>query len=460
MQPPNHFPAIRRRMLLPLLLLAAGLSARGAVTPDAMPLPDVPAAVAGATRAKYVFLFIGDGMGANQRLLAELTLNGAKPPAPPAYRKLLMNRLPVTGLVNTHSADSWITDSAAAGTAIACGKKTANYVIAMDAAGKVPFDSLADAAQARGMRVGLATTAPLNDATPAVFYAHASNRSKLADIAKQAAASSIAFFGGRFKECDDKECLKEFRGAWFRPEKTEADRTQPYSVDRSGGDTPPLADITAAGIRALDNANGFFFMVEGGKIDWACHSNDAAGTAGDVLALDQAVALAVEFYGKHPAETLILVTADHETGGLTLGRAETGYSIHPKFIAGQKASAVGLTKKVQGWRAAKKSFPEALTALRSEWLDPGALAADETKALTKTYNEGQSAGEPGKESGLDPFAVACIKLAARRAGITWGSGNHTAAPVPVTAIGAGQNQFTGWMDNTELSAKIRALLAG
>ena len=434
-----------------------------------------------AARAKYIFLFIGDGMGANQRLLAELTRNGNRPPPLADYRQLLMNRLPVTGLVNTRSASSWITDSAAAGTAIACGGKTANHVIAMDAAGQTPLASLAEVARAHGMRVGLATTVEIDDATPAVFCAHAAKRGKHAEIAGEMMASPVEFLAGNtFSDSNqaaraaaDKsgrhivtrpgemgELKPDGGRVWFAPQNVDARGVSPFTLDQTeDGAVPTVAKLTEDGIRLLDNPRGFLFMVEGGRIDWGCHANDPGAIIGDVLALDQAVSRAGEFYRKHPADTLIIVTADHETGGLTLGRQETGYALHPEILAAQKCSAVKLTAKIRAWRAVAKTADEVRALLKSEWLAWGSSTDAERAALAKAYAAGSTGlTDPGKAGGLDPLAVACLELANRRAGIAWSSHSHTAAAVPVTAIGAGQNRFTGWQDNTELFRKLRLLM--
>ena len=443
--------------------------------------PAIPASPApDASHARYVFLFIGDGMGANQRLLAEIVSNGATSPAPADYRQLLMNQFPVTGLVNTRSASSWITDSAAAGTAIACGRKTANHVIAMDPARVESVSSLADTARDRGMKVGLATTVELDDATPSVFCAHAPDRSLHPRIARQMFSSPVEFLAGNtfadshkvaedaamgsgrriVRTVGDMAALTPAAGrVWVLPRDTEKDGSQPYSLDQS--ESVPefsLAAITEAGIRCLENPKGFFFMVEGGKIDWACHANDAASEVGDVLALDRAIAVAVGFYRRHPAETLILVTADHETGGLALGRNDTGYALHPEFIAGQKCGAVRLGAKIRTWRKAGKTCDEVLSLLKSEWLDYETLSAKEKESLSKAYGTVSRSDGEGKEGVSDPLVAACLEFAAKRAGIAWTSHAHSSSAVPVTVLGAGQNRFTGWMDNTEMSRRIGSLL--
>ena len=113
----------------------------------------------------------------------------------------------------------------------------------------------------------------------------------------------------------------------------------------------PLAEFVALGVRLLDNPDGFFLMVEGGRIDWACHLNDPRATVTETLAMDRAVGLALEFLAKRPEETLIVVTADHECGGMTFGRTFTGYAFHPGAIVTQPASydkLLGMAKRMRG----------------------------------------------------------------------------------------------------------------
>lgn len=475
----NNFTMLCRVSLCCVLIAAAmGAGCRSLSPSAASAFPSATAP--DAPHARYVFLFIGDGMGANQRLLAEIVSNGAKSPAPADYHQLLMNQFPVTGLVNTRSASSWITDSAAAGTAIACGRKTDNHVIAMDPAKADSWASLADVARDHGMKVGLATTVELDDATPSVFCAHASDRSRHSLIARQMLTSPVEFLAGDtfadshtvaedaakgsgrriINTAREMAALTPAAGrVWVLPRDTEKDGSQPYSLDQSEPTSEfSLAALTEAGIRCLDNPKGFFFMVEGGKIDWACHVNDAASEVGDTLALDRAIAVAIGFYRRHSAETLILVTADHETGGLALGRNDTGYALHPEFISGQKCGAVKLGAKIHAWRAAGKTIDEVLSALKREWLDYGSLSVKEKAALAKAYDAVSPSTAGAKEGASDPLVATCLDLADRRSGIAWTSHAHSSSAVPVTALGAGQNRFTGWMDNTDMSRRIGSLL--
>lgn len=281
---------------------------------------------------KYVFLFIGDGMGFAQVEAAELLGGG-----------LSFTDFPAQGSMTTFSADAAVTDSAASATAIACGVKTKNGLLGLAADEKTPLESIAYQYQKAGMKVGIVSSVPLNHATPAAFYAH-SARSDYYGVAIQMADSGLDYFGGGALlesagkgggKPDAYAALAEKGYALARTREailaldgtsgktyalgpvTLEDCSLPYAGDISG-QAVALEEFVQAGIRVLGSARGFFMMCESGKIDWACHLSDSAKAAGEVLALDRAVRAALAFGQAHPDETLIVVTADHETGGMTV----------------------------------------------------------------------------------------------------------------------------------------------
>ncbi len=291
------------------------------------------------TKVRNVIFCIGDGMGLGQITLARVKVAGLG-------GRLYMERLPVTGLVHTHSANSSVTDSAAAGTALSCGIKTRNGMIGMDPEER-SHCTILEAAQARGMATGLVVTSTISHATPASFATHVKSRKMEDKIAEQLLASKVTvlFGGGRkffqpqsvrksgrkdnldllavAKEmgytCIDKaDQLTPLQGAYalglFQPEGL---TTAPPE--------PSLAALTRKAIELLgqvkpdpaDQNAGFFLMVEGSQIDWACHDHDARGAIRQTLLFDEAVQAAVDF-ALRDGQTLVIVTADHETGGLTL----------------------------------------------------------------------------------------------------------------------------------------------
>jgi alkaline phosphatase len=292
-----------------------------------------------ATKVKNVILCIGDGMGINQVALAGATV------LPPGG-KLHIERLPVTGFVRTHSANSRVTDSAAAGTALATGVKTKNGMIGMTPEEKA-YCSVLEAAQTKGMAAGLVVTCTLTHATPASFGSHVKSRKLEATIAEQLIATRInVLFGGGRKyflpqsdpnsgRKDDIDVLAQAKEAGYAYVETLSELQSArdshvlglfqFDALKTAAPEPTLALMTHKAILLLkqasrdssDGKQGFFLMVEGSQIDWECHANKANGAIRQALLFDQAVEAAVDFALKD-GHTLVIVTADHETGGMTL----------------------------------------------------------------------------------------------------------------------------------------------
>ena len=238
----------------------------------------------------------------------------------------------------------------------------------------------------------------------------------------------------------------------------------PYAIDATPTDLT-LAQLTAAGIEVLDNNKGFFFMVEGGKIDYASHANDAATTFREVVDFDKAISVAYEFYKKHPKETLIVITADHETGGLTLGNGS--YALNFAALYAQKVSHVGFSRVINRLRHDNKDkvtweqMREALKTHFGFW-DTIKLRERDEQALYKEYQN--SIADNNKVSMAEslyymdePISALAVRILDRIAMVSWPVGSHTAAYAPVFAVGNGAEQFTGQMDNTEIPMKIAAI---
>ena len=332
-------------------------------------------------QAKYVFYFIGDGMGVNQvngteMYRAELQ-NGRIGVEP-----LLFTQFPVGTMASTFSATNSVTDSSAAGTALATGSKTYNGAIGMDDQ-KNPLQTVAEKAKKAGKRVGIATSVSIDHATPAAFYAHQPSRSMYYEIATDLPKADFDFYAGSgflkpTTTADKKEAPSIFpmfeeagytlaRGYNdFKAKVPQAKKmiliqeegadvsSLPYAIDRKEGELT-LAQITESAIEFLtkEKNKGFFLMVEGGKIDWSCHANDAATTFNEVIDMDEAIKVAYEFYKKHPKETLIVVTADHETGGIALGTGK--YALNLQALQYQKNSADMLSTQISELRKAKNN---------------------------------------------------------------------------------------------------------
>ncbi|MBN2050292.1 MAG: alkaline phosphatase [Spirochaetales bacterium] len=448
--------------------------------------------------AKYVFLFIGDGMAMPQVNSAEIYSN-AVASQDITLRKLAFSQFPVAGLTTTYDASSFITDSASAGTAMATGHKTLSGVINMDPGKTVKFTTIAEMARDAGRKVGIISSVSLDHATPAAFYAKVPSRGEMYNIAVQMTESGFDFFGGgglaqpKGKKGDQPDVIDIARAAGYtyvndtaafkalRPGAGKVLAINPalqdsaamyYEIDRKPGDLS-LADFTGKAIELLDNEEGFFIMVEGGKIDWACHANDAAASIKDTLAFDAAIAKAVEFYNSHPEETLIIVTGDHETGGMTLGFAGTKYSTFFDQIAPQKGSFVAFNTEVLGpykeKTAAKDARLEDLLPAVKEWfgLDYETLADNEKEQLQRAFlrsmgNEIERAVQEDQYllyGGYEPFTVKLTHILNQRAGIGWTSYSHTGVPVATFALGVGQELFGGYYDNTDIFDKMAQAMA-
>jgi alkaline phosphatase len=466
-------------------------------------------------RARYVFLFIGDGMGQGQRSAAELYVAATQhPDRHPDESVLTMNSFPVAGFAKTYDRFSVVPDSASAGTALATGKTTLGRVISMDPDGKEPYRTIAETAKAKGWKVGIITSVSIDHATPAVFYAHQPNRDNYYEISLALPESGFDYFAGgrpiapkgkdgnmpsvleKAKEKgyslieDDKSVSALAPGAEKVWVLAESGGSLPHELDRSK-ESLALADYVQKGIEVLDNPEGFFMMVEGGKIDWACHANDLGAAVHDTIALDAAVRKAVEFAAKKPDETLIIVTADHETGGLVVGHVSTGYSAHLDRLAHQR-----VTRDVFNWRLEEL---KKRTAGRAKWEDVRPLIVDafgleeipakERAALDEQAKAGDKAAKQRvamalsdyelgvlktafaesmrprdkraqgdaayrEYGGQEPLTVKLTTLIANKSGIGFTTYSHSGMAVPVTATGVRSELFGGYYHQTEIPKRI------
>jgi alkaline phosphatase len=374
----------------------------------------------GTQAARSVILLIGDGMGNAQRTAGRLYSVGRD-------GGLSMDSLPVTGLLHTWSASSLVTDSAAAGTALATGVKTNNNAVGVDPSGS-PQPSILELAKIAGKSTGLITTTYSADATPASFAAHNVDRHNYNDIALDIFNHSVdVLLGGGETyflpagtagcypadgaRTDGRNLIQEAVANGYKAVCTAADfnAVDPSTTDRLIGtfaDTdmtrpyaPDLAAMTDKALSILDkNSNGFFLMVEGGQIDVAAHVNDAVDALSDVVGFDQAVQVAFEYQQQHP-DTLVIVAADHATGGLAIEDA-----------------------------AQDGPCPE---------VNPN----DPRECRTLLWEDGPFSENKGGEFWID-----------------WTTNNHTADDVPVSATGPGSTDLEGNHENTDVFQVMRKAL--
>ena len=372
--------------------------------------------------AKYIFLFIGDGMGATQVAAAESYqsyLEGEK-----GFERMSFTQFPVLGMAETYSANKNVTCSSAAGTAISCGAKTLNGRLGITPEGDT-LTSMAKILKEKGYKVAIMSSVPVNHATPAAVYAHNTDRNAYYEITQEIPASGydllagsgfVDYAGKDGSLTGSKELLEAngytvcFGGEEFDKavesgaknivlcQKSYREKGAPtYIVEKEPESDITSEDLMEDCLEFLGDKSPFFIMYEQGEIDWAAHGNKTMPMVESVQKLDKAVKVALEFYRQHPDETLIIVTADHETGGITLGYGKGG-------------------EKSLGWNI-----------LDSAW-----QAAGHTNSLG--YEENKAMNEA--------------------AYIGWTTLSHTGGPVPVYAIGKGAENFAGRYDNTEIKGKI------
>ncbi len=443
--------------------------------------------------AKYVFFFIGDGMGIPQRSATEAFTN----------TPLAMDKFPAQGVTTTFANDRFITGSAASATALASGQKTNINYIGVDPDYK-PVQNLSELAKSQGKKVGIVSSVSIDHATPAAFYAHVPTRKMYHEIDHALAMSGFDYFGGggmldpegkkSKKPLGDAVLLAKKNGYQIVDNKKEFmalkpgqkviawnkwlqdDQALPYVMDITAEDIT-LPEFTAKGIELLDNDKGFFMMVEGGKIDWACHANDAAAALRNTVAFDLAVQEAVAFYKKHPNDTLIIVTGDHECGGLTLGFAGTKYDTDFNLLSNQMMSYVKFDQDVLGpykkEKGANGKFEDLKPVITENFglkfdgdvkKDTMVLRPYEVAQLEDAFARSMS-GEKLKDpqayvlyGGYEPLTVAITHVLNQKAGLAWTSYSHTGVPVTTSALGVGAESFNGYYDNTDIAKKVKAVM--
>ena len=415
---------------------------------------------------KYIFYFIGDGMSYPQRMAAEEFSRGI------GKGSLIMNKFPNHATTRTSSANRLVTDSAASGTALACGEKTNNGTIGLAKDQKTPVTSAAVKFQQAGRKIGIATTVTINHATPSSFYGHRPSRQQYYLLGLDLLDSKFDYFASAgFGSPDDKKC-PQYKGNLYVLTKkagyevvSNADKFLaikpsakkvfaygpcPFAINNQNAKFSQAA-IIKKGIELLDNPKGFFFMFEGGKIDYAGHANDLVANIHETLALDSAVKVAYEFYLKHPKDTLIIVAADHETGGMTLKLNKN----FVKYISLQKMSSDALYKKLNDEMKAKKgySFEDAKKFL-NKYCGFDFTGKDQSKIAINV----KEAKELEKAFASKKLHVAVKYMIADKVGVSWSTTGHSALPILCSSIGPQSEKFTGFIENTEIANKLKAMV--
>ena len=512
-----------------LALFLAGTTLAGAVagctaqaeTPDVVQGQNSSATVLAVSAEKelqtpkYVFLFIGDGMSYPQiqstadylgalededYFLAQPSLDDNQGAVLDGPSYLNFMNFEAAGSAVTYDSNSFAPDSASTATSISTGHKTYSGSINVDETGTVAYETIAEKLKDQhDWKIGIITSVNLNHATPAAFYAHQASRSSYYEIGLELIDSGFDYFAGgallspNGSEGNRTDLYQLAEQAGYNVVKTQAEAEQvtdgpvilvdehladadamAYELDRTD-DMWSLANYVEKGIEVLENENGFFMMCEGGKINWACHANDAASTIHDTAALADAVQVAIEFAAEHPDETLILVTGDHETGGLTIGFAGTDYDTYLTLLESQKISYAKYDSDyVAGYQENKTSFEtvlkdiETLFGLKVEGAEGDKLVLTEYEleqlraAYEKSINGVATSEYDQKEYVLygtyEPLSVTITHIINNKSGISFTSYSHTGLPVAVLAEGVGAEVFNGYYDNTEIYNKLADML--
>lgn len=434
-------------------------------------------------QAKYVFYFIGDGMGMGHVNATETYNRDVLKASEP----ILMLNFPVASQARTYSANHPITDSAASGTALSTGHKTNNYTVGMAPDSTNLYSISGDFLRA-GYSVGVASTVRGDDATPSAFYAHSMQRSSRNVIAPQAIESGINFFGSPvFRDMTTKEgkpssWLEDMKKGGYEvvydysgfesisdnPKKVLMLASNPYG-EQAGYtiDSIPGAltaeQLTKACLSQMERAggNGFFMMVEGGNIDWAAHANDGGAVIKEVLNFQKAIDVAYRFYLAHPQETLIVVTADHDTGGMALGRANNR---NPDLsladfqkISKDRFADLWRERLDKGENVTWQEMEEFLKTNLGFW---GGIKVNEDEekelkaAFDATFVKKSADTEKTLYNDFNAFTVKVYDIFNSRLGIGWTTSNHTGNFVPVFAVGEGSQLFSRNLNNVEIPMLI------
>lgn len=415
-----------------------------------------PALLAG-DRPSNIIIMIGDGMGpAHLTAYRHFQYRSDDPAQVPntIYDDLLV------GLSGTHPDDDTIvTDSASSATALATGYKTCNQFVALSCEGK-PLRTLFQEAKARSMRTGLAVSSQVNHATPAAYYAHQKSRHDYDQIADQLLDNrvddqlpvDIIFGGGTdYFLREDRNLVTELESQGYQyADNWEAfgqldeapalallaDVALPAALNNPV--ESPLAQLTDKALQLLTNDEGFVLMVEGSQIDWCSHDNDVVCMLGEMHDFAEAVRVARGYVDAHP-DTLLLITADHETGGLSLGR-DGHYAWEKDVLRG-----VTLTARALG----PKMHASADDQWETIWNEHTGIALEDRERAR--LGEAHAA----EEEDLIEVIKAVIN---ERSYTGWTTGGHSAVDVPVMAYGQGRESFIGYLDNAEIGQRLMKLL--
>ncbi|MEM5480604.1 alkaline phosphatase [Pseudoalteromonas fuliginea] len=400
---------------------------------------------------KNVIYMIGDGMGPAYTTAYRYFKDD---PATKEIEGTVFDTI-LKGMAHTYPDDhTYVTDSAAGATALSSGHKSYNGAIAVDT-DKKSVKTMLEIAKERGMTTALVATSQINHATPASFAAHNESRNNYDDIANDYIDNKIVgklpvdlMLGGgtQYFIRDDRNLVDEFKAAGYQygddiknlGQITKipaiglyAPKGLPFALDEN---PTRLTQLTSKALNLLDdqNKNGFFVMIEGSQIDWCGHANDIACAMAEMDDFAKSIEQAKAYVDKNK-DTILVITADHSTGGLTLG-AHGQYKWETDVVKGVKATAGKLTQLL----------------LDSDDLKPVWTANTNIEFTT----ENQIKLEQAKKTGEKALNLAVKSIISDASFTGWTTGGHTAVDVQVFAYGKGSEQFIGSQNNTDIADKL------
>ncbi|WDE03146.1 alkaline phosphatase [Thalassomonas viridans] len=428
-----------------------------------------------------IIMIVGDGMGPAYASAYRYFHDN---PNTPEIEQTVFDRH-LVGMSSTYPAQvsGVVTDSAAGATALATGIKSYNGAIGVDV-DKKPLESVLVWAKKQGKKTGIVVTSRINHATPASYLSHNESRRNYDEIADSYVDDTLngqfkadLMLGGGWKHFirEDRNLVNEFKQAGFHyldsyaglsklPKNQPvlglfADAGLPWALDDSNKHR--LSAMTKAATAHLENKNGYFMLIEASQVDWGGHSNDIAAAMAEMDDLAKTLEFLETYVEKNP-NTLVVLTADHSTGGFTIG-AHGEYAWRPEVLRTMTMSpetiAEKLSEKAINQAYAKSLFKFALTEVELAQLQ---LDKAEAAAEVKAYEAAKAAGKAKKMA--EPEQVASVletsvkQLIDKRTNTGWTSGGHTGVDVPVFAFGPQSERFNGLQDNTDIAKKIFTLL--
>lgn len=419
---------------------------------------------------KYIFIFLADGGSVTHMEITRMYNRHLHNEGLTIVDKIMKEGF--VGLLTTHAANSLVTDSSAAATALASGCKARNGAVGVCEDGTIP-KTVMEVAKENGMRIGLVTNSTIYDASPAAFAGHVPDRRLYSPIIDQylQLEPDLLLGGGRdlflpmsrpgSRRKDEADMIAAFkkRGYVYVSDKRGllqakgakilgllSLRDMGFEIDRDKNLEPSVYDMTQAAIRILQagNRRGFVVFIENENIDSAGHLTDIAALIHDFREFDRAVGLAYEFYKKHPKETLLLVTSDHDTGGLGfIGKASL------QDLKKIHAIRISLSKAVE--LLGPNPSPAAVDQLVAENFKGFTLRPELKEAILKKKSFGPAFR-------TNPTAAALSAMVTSHTQAYWLSTSHTNQPVFVAALGVGAEKFRGYQDNTDFARHLFALL--